>query len=205
MRHLSSDTRAKVSAGAIVAVLGVAAVIGIVAGVALTYTPTESYTVTIEVTDMEVASDSGSVYNVMRNGYYYDPMTKAFDSATKSTLATLYASFGIGSKENYSDSVLRTVQTGTPTSSATIADNRVSFKVSSDESYVTMHIFLMLKGYTNDAADGTIIDLYSSQPGNSGVSYSIDLKDYSETVTLIGNDGSEIRGLLKFTVTVKPD
>jgi len=204
MRRLSSDTAAKVSTVAVIIVVVIAAgVVAVAAATVLMNSDTESYSVTISVDAMDVATDSGYVYNVMNNGKYFNPNNGHFDRNDPSNIAVLYLSATMGSKTNYSNDAVRVVQTSTEaTPSETITGNTLGFKVRTSDSEMKMSVFLLLKGTSHDSSGGTIIDIYDKAPGESGISLSIDMKDNSEVFELKGNAQSSLRGYAKITVTV---
>jgi len=208
--RLSSDTAAKISTITVVAIVFLGAIVSVAGMMFLIGGQTGgSYKVTISVETMDIAADSGSVYNVCTKtpsgDRYYDPTFKDFILHSPSDKAILYMSATLGSRTNYSgDSDLRTVQTGTvPLSSGTITDNTFGFTVRTSDSEMTASVFLLLKGYTNDASNGTVVDIYENSPGESGIILNIDMKEHSRTYSLHGNPSSNLRGLLEFTVTVE--
>ena len=206
--RISSDTSAKM--GAIAAVIIVAGACGIMGAIAFVNMAesTNAYEVTISIETMEVYTASGHVYNVCKTtdlgDRYYNPETRGFDLTFPSSKAVLYMSATLGSKTNYSDDVTRTVQTSTPiASSETITENTIVFKTRTGSSSQIVSVFLMLKGSDNNPSNGTVVDIYKDAPGDSGIRIDIDMKDYSKRFSLQGNDGSDLIGLLEFTVTVK--
>lgn len=209
--RISSDTSAKM--GAIAAVIIVAGACGIMGAIAFVNMAesTSTYQITISVKTMEVYTESGYVYNVCKNTElgerYYNPETKDFppSQTSPSNKAILYMSATLGSKTNYSDDVIRTVQTGTDDlhQSQPITDNTIVFKTRTGSSSQIISVFLMLKGSDNDPSNGTVVDIYKDAPGDSGIRIDIDMKDYSKEFSLQGNDASGIIGLLEFRVTVE--
>ena len=207
--RISSDTTAKM--GAVAAVIIVAAACGIMGAIALmNFSGSETtYQVTFDVETMDVYEKSGHVYNVCMStefgDRYYNPETRDFPpfQVSPSNKAVLYMSVTMGSSTNYSDDVIRTVQTDPVHSSETISGSTLGFKVRTSSSSQIASVFLLLKGSDNDPSNGTVIDIYDKAPGESGIRIDIDMKDHSKQFTLQGNADSEIIGLLKFTVTVK--
>lgn len=205
--RISSDTTAKM--GAVAAVIIVAAACGIMGAIALmNFSGSETtYQVTFDVETMDVYEKSGHVYNVCMStdlgNRYYDPISRHFDLDSPSNKAVLYMSVTMGSSTNYSDDVIRTVQTDPVHSSETISGSTLGFKVRTSSSSQIASVFLLLKGSDNDPSNGTVIDIYDKAPGESGIRIDIDMKDHSKQFTLQGNADSEIVGLLVFTVTVK--
>lgn len=212
MKRMSSDTAAKVNTVAVAFILVAAGSVAAFAAYFLVNSNSGTYEITIEVKGMEVSCEKGSVYNVIHGSSYYDPTEtdaktaeQAFVLAEPSTIARLYMSAEIDSRVKYSDTVNRDVQktSAVPSESAEISGNSIVFRTSSTDSQIGIAIFLLLKGYTNDPTMGTIVDIYSGSPGSSGVNYRVDLKEHCEDVTLKGNEDTDVKGLLRFTVTVK--
>ena len=207
--RISSDTSAKM--GAIAAVIIVAGACGIMGAIAFVNMAesTNAYEVTISIETMEVYTASGHVYNVCKTtdlgDRYYNPETREFDLTSQSNKAILYMSATLGSKTNYSNDVIRTVQTGTDIihQSQPVTDNTIVFKTRTGSSSQIVSVFLMLKGSDNNPSNGTVVDIYKDAPGDSGIRIDIDMKDYSKEFSLQGNDASGIIGLLEFRVTVE--
>jgi hypothetical protein len=203
MRGLSSDTAAKVNAVGVVILVVIAGAAAAALIAVFSYEGKGSYTVTVSVEAMEVSSESGHVYNVQKDGKYFNPETGHFDRNTASNKAVLYMSATMGSKTNYSDNVVRNVKPWPIESPEEISGYNIGFKVTTAESSMKMSVFLLLKGSSNDASEGSIIDIYDEKPGESGISLSVDMKDHTETFELKGNPDSTLKGYLKITVTVK--
>ena len=207
--RISSDTSAKM--GAIAAVIIVAGACGIMGAIAFVNMAesTNAYQITISVETMDVYTANGHVYNVCKStdlgDRYYNPETREFDLTSQSNKAILYMSATLGSKTNYSNDVIRTVQTGTDIihQSQPVTDNTIVFKTRTGSSAQIVSVFLMLKGCDNDSSNGTVVDIYKDAPGESGIRIDIDMKDYSKRFSLQGNDASGIIGLLEFNVTVE--
>lgn len=204
--RLHSDRMAKAGAVSVVLIVVIAGVaVAAFTAFSLFNSRGDTYEISIDVTAMEISSESGSVYNVMKGDRYYNPETNYCDLISKSKIAYLYTSATMGSRTNYSDTVKRTVQetSDVPSDlSDRIEGNTIRFRTSSASSDVTISFFLLLKG-SSSAGDGTVIDIYSSVPGPSGIAVTVDLRDHSEELSLTGNVSSEIKGLLKATITVK--
>ena len=203
MRGLSSDTAAKVNAVGVVILVVIAGAAAAALIAVLSYEGKGSYTVTVSVEAMEVSSESGHVYNVQKDGKYFNPDTGHFDLDEASHKAVLYMSATMGSKTNYSDNVARYVKPWPIESPEAVSGYSIGFKVTTAESSMKMSVFLLLKGSSNDASEGSIIDIYDEKPGESGISLSVDMKDHTETFELKGNPDSTLKGYLKITVTVK--
>ena len=203
MRGLSSDTAAKVNAVGVVILVVIAGAAAAALIAVFSYEGKGSYTVTVSVEAMEVSSKSGHVYNVQKDGKYFDPETGLFTLNEASHKAVLYMSATMGSKTNYSDNVSRDVKPWPIGSPEEISGYNIGFKVTTSESSMKMSVFLLLKGSSNDASEGSIIDIYDEKPGESGISLSVDMKDHTETFELKGNSDSTLKGYLKIAVTVK--
>ena len=203
MRGLSSDTAAKINAVGVVILIVIAGAAAAALIAVFSYEGKGSYTVTVSVEAMEVSSESGHVYNVQKDGKYFNPETGHFDRNTASNKAVLYMSATMGSKTNYSDNVVRNVKPWPIESPEAVSGYSVGFKVTTAESSMKMSVFLLLKGSSNDASEGSIIDIYDEKPGESGISLSVDMKDHTETFELKGNPDSTLKGYLKIAVTVK--
>ncbi len=205
--RISSDTMAKVNVFAVVLIViigGAAAAVGVFL---LTNNKTSEYEITIEISAMEVASKSGSVYNVVHKtsegDRYYNPENRQFDLPAPSGKAVLYASATIGNKEKTSEMYPRDVQTAkVPTIGTTISDKTISFKVKSSSDSEVISIFLMIKGNSGSNYD-SVADIFEDEAGQHGIKISVDLKNNTEEKTLTGNACSEITGLLKLTITTK--
>ena len=205
--RISSDTKAKVNVFAVVLILiigGAAAAVGLSL---LFNNRTTEYEISIEISALEVASESGSVYNVVHStsegDRYYNPETGKFDLTAPSGKAVLYASATIGSKEKFSEAYVKDVQTAkVPAIGTTISDRTISFKVTSSADSETISIFLMMKGNSGSAYD-SVADIFGDEAGQHGINISVDLKNNTEERTLTGNADSEITGLLKLTITTK--
>ena len=214
MHRISSDTKAKVSVFAVAIILLVVGSAAALCGYFLVNNMNnKTYEVTLTITDMEVASDSGIVYNVCNDTVggkrYFNPMTEKFDLASPSNEAVLYVSATVSGTEKYSNTNKVTVQTSkTPVPGAAMEGNSVKFKVSSSADSINMTLFLLIRGAPlatepQTLANGSPVDIFENTPGQSGIHISVDLKNGIEDINLKGNENSDVRGLLLGTVTVK--
>ncbi len=210
--RLSSDTMAKVNVFAVVLIViigGAAAAVGVF--LLTNNRSTETYEITLDITAMEVATASGSVYNVCHStplgDRYYNPETGKFDLTSPSNKAYLYVSADIGGVEKYSERYLKDVKTSLDWMDADkITGNSITFKVTTSSKEQNMILFLMIRGISDSQEglkSGTVADIHGESIGQSGVITSVDLKNYTEDKALMGNEHSEIQGLLGITVTVK--
>jgi len=210
--RISSDTMAKVNVFAVVLIViigGAAAAVGVF--LLTNNRDTQTYEVTIDVTAMEVATSSGSVYNVCHStplgDRYYNPETGKFDLTSPSNMAYLYVTATTGGVEKFSGICERTVKTSLDWMDADkITGNSITFKVTTSSKEQNLTLFLMIKGISNSPEglkSGTVADIHGEGIGQSGVITSVDLKNHTEDKSLMGNEHSEIQGLLGLTVTVK--
>ena len=210
--RISSDTRAKVNVFAVVLILiigGAAAAVGVF--MLTNNRGTQTYEITIEITAMEVATSSGSVYNVCHTtpmgDKYYNPDSGTFDLDTPSNKAYLYVSATAGGVEKFSGICEKVVRTSLDWMDADkITGNTITFKVTSSSEDQNIALFLMIRGISDSPSAlpyGTVADIYADEIGQSGLNMSVDLKEYSMDKSLMGNEHSNIQGLLGLTVTVK--
>ncbi len=210
--RLSSDTMAKVNVFAVVLIViigGAAAAVGVF--LLTNNRSTETYEITLDITAMEVATASGSVYNVCHStplgDRYYNPVTGEFDLTSPSDKAILYVSATAGGVEKFGERYTRDVRTSLDWMDADkITGDSITFKVTSSSKDQTIALFLMIRGISDDPkalSSGSVADIYGDSIGQSGINLSVDLKSYTEDKALMGNEHSEIQGLLGITVTVK--
>lgn len=216
MRRISSDTMAKVNAFAVALILLVVGSAGILGGFfLLNNSRTTTYEVTIEVTDMQVAESSGHVYNVCNatpgGDRYYDPDFNTVSRITPSDKAILYLSATIDDVEKFSERKTVKVQTASvPVAGEPVQGNTIKFKITTASTDVEVTLFLLLRGAipenSSEASilpDGTPVDIYGDSPGQNGIGKTLNLKEEVREIELTGNAGSDMRGLLKATVTSK--
>ena len=210
--HISSDTRAKINVFAVILIVvvgGAVATFG--AFMLLNNRSTETYEITVEVTAVEVSTESGSVYNICMDTVggekYFNPETGKYDISSPSGKAILYVSATIGGKEKFSDRYYRDVQTvKEPVVSETVSDSTIKFRLSTSSESQNMTVFLMIRGISDSVSSlgsGTVADIFNESSGQSGLNISVKLKEGVEERTLIGNSDSEIIGLLRMTITTK--
>lgn len=216
MRRISSDTMAKINTFAVALILLVVGSAAALGGFFLLNSDgSKTYEITIDVSDMEVAEDSGHVYNVCKKTVggdkYYDPRFNTFSLNSESGEAILYLSATLNNVEKFSERKIVGVQSvKTPVAGTVDHNNTIVFKVTSSADSVIVTLFLMLRGEVPNGyseasvlSNGTVVDIYGDSAGQSGINISVDLKDGSEQLDLIGNENSDMRGLLKATVTTK--
>ena len=205
--RISSDTWAKTNAFAVVLILLVGGAVAAVGVFMLTNNRTnEQYEVTIEITAMEIASDSGSVYNVVHKttegNRYYNPESGKFDSTSPSGKADLYVSVTMGDKEKFTEKHMRNVQTAKEPAVEETVSEKITFRVTTSSDSEIVAIFLMIGGSSGSDYD-SVADIYADNAGQHGINLSVELKDGVEEKTLTGNADSDVRGLVKLTITTK--